>query len=208
MAVPPGLRLLRSPLIAHRRDPAGSHISVALRGFNGGLLAFPSMTPPVDVCFFFVITLRVGNTPCLAERKFPALLGSPRKINPHFFALTREKQYKKRHKKTQKHPPKTPKKYQKNLTKKTLTKAFALTREKINRLPGVAQMSKKHRHLFSAPWFRRVRWALCDCCLHRPLARKLVVAGTNSDAALQTQTPFNNNLPWPTAYPTTTESSI
>ena len=36
----------------------------------------------------------------------------------------------------------------------------------------------------NTPWFRRVRWALCGCCLHRPLARKLVVAGTNAGAVL------------------------
>ena len=54
---------------------------------------------------------------------------------------------------------------------------------RVARLRGWLNARAKLR-VGNTPWFRRVRWALCSCCLHRPLARKLVVADTNADAAL------------------------
>ena len=76
----------------------------------------------------------------IAGQRFPALLGSSRKINPKFFALTREKQKQipPKHKKTPKNTQKIPPKIFFTLTreKKGPKKNFRAYARKNNHLPG------------------------------------------------------------------------
>ena len=93
---------------------------------------------------------RRGRPRRAAGPEFPVLLGSSRKINPNFFALTREKQ-----KQKQKHTKAPSQNTKKNTKKKKSFRAYAGKKpkksfrayaRKNSHLPGSPQMSKKRRN--------------------------------------------------------------